>query len=115
MLSIDVFSGGKTTALEVSPDMTIGEFKRELKELQDYEDELMKKMTSVKVIMGETMLVDNDQMIWKAGISPDVILQVCFTVAGICFIVWFLMFQHAQTLCMEYLPTLTPFQPLQCM
>lgn len=74
---------GKTTALEVSPDMTIGEFKRELKELQDYEDELMKKMTSVKVIMGETMLVDNDQMIWKAGISPDVILQVCFTVHSV--------------------------------
>ena len=48
-------------------------------------------MSSVKVILGETELVDNDETIVQAGLSPDAVLHVCFTVAKICFIRWFLI------------------------
>eukprot|EP00913_Durusdinium_trenchii_P021173 g19894.t1 len=76
-LSVQQMSGAVAT-MEASPDMTIGDFKRQLQELQ--EDESMKEVTIVEVLMGERKLADNEETLTQAGLSPDVVLQVVFTV-----------------------------------
>ena len=68
--------------MEASPDMTIGDFKRQLQELQ--EDESMKEVTIVEVLMGERKLTDDEETLMQAGFSQDVVLQVVFTAARRC-------------------------------
>lgn len=83
-------SGGRITIVEAFPDTTVGEFKAELKGMQEFQDDLMKKMTSVEVVVSEGKLVDNDATVVQAGLSQDVVVQVCFTVIKICSSgVWF--------------------------
>ena len=76
---VPLLPGGAVATMEASPDMTIGDFKRQLQELQ--EDESMKEVTIVEVLMGERKLADNEETLTQAGLSPDVVLQVVFTVA----------------------------------
>lgn len=69
--------------MDAFPDMTIREFKLRLRQMQTWTDESMRRMTSVEVVMGSTKLVDNNQTVLQAGLSPDASVQVCFTVTRI--------------------------------
>lgn len=69
--------------VDVLPEMTIQELKRQLKDLLRADDESMKAVTMVELLVGETKLTD-DQTVVEAGLSEDVVLQVFFTVLRTC-------------------------------
>lgn len=60
--------------------MTMGEFKRQLKASQEWEDDLTKRLTMVDLLMGDTQLIDDDHTVMQAGLSEDVALDVLFRV-----------------------------------
>ena len=64
--------------VDTHPFTTIGELKRQLKRI--CKDEVMRKMTSVDLVKDKAKLMNNHATVVEAGLSPDVVLQVCFTV-----------------------------------
>ena len=75
--------GGQVKVVEASPDMTIREFKRQLKAMREETADELSKLTSVELLMGEAKLID-DETVMEAGLSSEVVLQVCFAVVMIC-------------------------------
>eukprot|EP00913_Durusdinium_trenchii_P034613 g32383.t1 len=83
MMKIPVLQmSGEAVIVDVLPEMTIQELKRQLKDLLRADDESMKAVTMVELLVGETKLTD-DQTVVEAGLSEDVVLQVFFTVRSV--------------------------------
>ena len=62
------------------PEMSVREFKQQLKGWQPSTDELTHRMTKAEVLVGGRQLVDNDETVEAAGISPDAVVQVLFSI-----------------------------------
>ena len=71
---------GEDATIDVLPDTTIRDLKRQLKGLQVAEDELTRKMSLVEVIVGDRKLVRNQETVIQAGISSEVAVQVVFSI-----------------------------------
>ena len=71
---------GKVLLVEVTSDTTVGELKRRLKALHPSEDEQVRKMSTVDLVLGDMKLVNHHQNLVEAGISPDAVLSVLFSI-----------------------------------
>lgn len=74
---------GKVTILEVMPESTVRQLKRQLKGWQVCEEELTRKMSKVDLIVGEKQLVDGDETVIQAGISPEATVHVLFSITPV--------------------------------
>ena len=70
---------GEERILEVLPDLTLGDFKQQLKELQSSQD-LRMKMSEVEVIVGDKKLEDDEQTLAEAGLGPEEGAEILFTI-----------------------------------
>lgn len=71
---------GEDVILDLMPTMTVRDLKRQLRALQSCEDELTRKMSLVEVIVGDRKLVKNDETVHEAGISPEVAVNIVFSI-----------------------------------
>ena len=69
--------GGQEAIVEVTAGTTVAELKQKLTSWQN-EDELIRKMTNVEVVV-EGKVLQNDETMAGAGISPEVDVNVIFT------------------------------------
>ena len=57
---------GKVVVLEVTPDTTVREFKKQLEGWHPSDDELTRKMSTVDLIVGGEKLLNNEKSLsWK--------------------------------------------------
>ncbi|CAJ1373963.1 unnamed protein product [Effrenium voratum] len=59
---------GNTIILEGKPEMTVGEFERQIKESQDW-DELTRQTTVAEVVLEGHKLLDKDATLVEVGLS----------------------------------------------
>ncbi|CAK9089748.1 GTP-binding protein SAR1B [Durusdinium trenchii] len=69
---------GKVTILEVMPESTVRQLKRQLKGWQVCEEELTRKMSKVDLIVGEKQLVDGDETVIQVPNRVRMIEQEAF-------------------------------------
>ena len=67
---------GQIVVLEVMEDTTVSEFKEQLRGWHPSNDDLIRRLSTVDVILGETKLTQDDETIAKAGISPEAVVHV---------------------------------------
>ena len=68
---------GKVVVLEVTPDTTVREFKKQLEGWHPSDDELTRKMSTVDLIVGCEKLLNNEKSLsWKQNNHDMLIL--CF-------------------------------------
>ena len=71
---------GKIVVLEVMEDTTVSEFKELLRGWHPSEDDLIRRLSTVDVIVGETKLIEDDETIAQAGVSPEAVVHVHYSV-----------------------------------
>ena len=69
---------GEVMMLKVTPEMTGQELKMQIKEQRFPEDNLRRETTRVEVLVGESKLLEKDETVTGAGLSPDSELTVIF-------------------------------------
>eukprot|EP00435_Cladocopium_sp_Y103_P023425 s841_g5.t1 len=71
-------SSGEALMVEVEPDMTVGVLKEQLKTFRS-DDELTRRLMSVKVFVDNQELVDNEEAVMETVSREDAVVQVVFS------------------------------------
>ena len=67
---------GKIVVLEVTDDTTLCQFKEQLRGWNPSQDDLIRRLSTVDVIVGDKKLNDDDETLLQAGICPDTVVHV---------------------------------------